>query len=601
MSAAKEAAEMVKLKGSPKPILILLLVLLSILVKSVMVLYFLFSARTDILSYSTYAVAPVLFLISFSYLFPRRGQIVYLLGLDLIISGLFIADVVYARAYGHLLGIHMLFAKDNMEDLGASVFSLLRGKDFLFLLDLPFLFLLALKTKFQDPARKRIRFFCYTAVCSVVILGFQFGQVADSQMFGNYKLEPLLMSPLGNHMFDICRFIYEKGDQLDQEEAETVAKWLADNQKYQKPAETYAGLAGLLHNKNIIAVQVESLETILVGQSYYGQEITPHINSLLDSSIYFNHIVEQVRDGNSSDAELLFNASLYPVSRGSTFLRFGDNTYLTLPLLLREQDYTSIAIHGDNRKYWNRDQVFRAFGFDEFVAEEQFADKSSVGMGIADEALFAQALAEIKELREPYNVFIITLTSHMPFTLDADKQYLELPVADETSAYLQSIAYTDKAFGEFYEQLAAEGLLDNTALILYGDHEGVHKYFPTALPANNSEIPFLIHIPGMQGFTVEKNGGQIDMLPTTAFLLGIEEEKYSAAFMGRNLFGKYPGSALLPTGEVLGASDDAGHLAAALAIADRSIRGDYFKQKQAVAQPEGGKSAVGIVGNGKIK
>ncbi|HWQ88796.1 MAG TPA: LTA synthase family protein [Desulfitobacteriaceae bacterium] len=570
---------MFETKSGAKPAHMLLLVLLSILIKSVMVLYSLFSARLEILSYSIYAVAPVIFLISFSYLFPRKGQIVYLLGLDLIISGLFIADVVYARAYAHLPSIYMLFAQDNMEDLGASVFSLLRGTDFLLLLDLPFLFFLALKARYQDPVRKRIRVFSLTVVCSAVIIGFQFGQLADSKMFANYKLQPLLMSPLGNHMFDICRFIYEQGDKLDQEEAEQVTKWLGDNQKYQEPEAAYAGLAGLLKNKNIIVVQVESLENILVGKSYYGQEITPHINSLLANSIYFKHIVEQVRDGNSSDAELLFNASLYPVSSGSTFLRFGDNTYLTLPKLLREKGYTSLAIHGDNRKYWNRDRVFRAFGFDEFIAEDQFADKSSVGMGIADEALFSQALAEIKKLREPYNIFIITLTSHMPFTLDENKQYLDLPVTDETSAYLQSIAYTDEAFGKFYEQLAAEGLLDNTALILYGDHEGVHKYYPTPLPANNSEIPFLIHIPGMQGFTVDKNGGQIDMLPTIAFLMGIEANKYSATVMGRNLFGKYPGSALLPTGEVLGANDDAEHLAAALGIADMSIRGDYFKQK----------------------
>jgi hypothetical protein len=67
------------------------------------------------------------------------------------------------------------------------------------------------------------------------------------------------------------------------------------------------------------------------------------------------------------------------------------------------------------------------------------------------------------------------------------------------------------------------------------------------------------------------------MMPTLAYLLGINREKYAPFVMGRNLFGKYSGSALLSDGEIIEGADGAQHLAEAQRIADMSIRGDHFK------------------------
>lgn len=554
-----------------------LTVLIILLIKSMMVLFSLFSFNLIILSFSGFAITPILFLISFSFVFSPRGALIYSFCVDFLISILFTADIVYARAYGHLISFYMIFAKDVMGDLSASVISLIKWTDFLMFIDLPIIFILALKSSNKEPVKKRIRLFYITAIISTALICFTFIHLENSKKLGNYKLHPLLMSPIGNHMYDLYRFVYEKGDKLDKDEISEIDSWLKYNTKYQDPEKDYTNLKGLMKGKNIIVIQFESLENIVVGKSYYGQEITPNINRLLDSSIYFSNIVEQVRDGNSSDAELLFNTSVYPMKSGSAFLRFGENAYVTLPKLLHEQGYASAAIHGDDKEFWNRDKVFPAMGFDKYIDEEQFDDKSSGGMGVLDQSLFNQSIKEIKKLKEPYNMFIITLTSHMPFTIGKEIQYLDLPNDDVTSDYLQSIYYTDKVFGEFYNQLKEEELLENSAIILYGDHEGVHKYYETTLPDNNYEIPFIIHFPGMKGFEVDKIGGQIDMMPTVAYLLGIEEEKYASTVMGRYIFGQSSGTAILPTGEVIGETEDKDHLIDAAKIADMCIRGNFFK------------------------
>jgi phosphoglycerol transferase MdoB-like AlkP superfamily enzyme len=407
----------------------------------------------------------------------------------------------------------------------------------------------------------------------------QFIKYEDSKTLGNNKLHPLLMSPIGYHMFDIYRFWYEKSEPLDNNDIAMINSWLEENSKYNIPAKNYEYLKGIAKGKNIIAIQFESLENIIINQSYYNSEITPNINKLLKSSIYFNNIYEQVRDGNSSDAELMFNTSIYPLNNGSTFLRFSDNNYNSLPYLLNVYGYTSIAVHGDDKEFWNRDRVFPSLGFDDYVYEENFIYKELEGMGISDESLFLQSFEELKKINDPFYLYIITLTSHMPFNISENNKFLNLPYNDYSCNYLQSIHYTDKVFGEFYKKLDENGYLDNTVLIIYGDHEGINKYYDTYLPKNYGEIPFIIHIPGIEGFEMNKIGGQVDMMPTLLYLLGIDENKYSKSVMGNNLLNNQPGYALLANGDIIGKTIFYTHITQINQISELIIKGNYFKCK----------------------
>lgn len=61
-----------------------------------------------------------------------------------------------------------------------------------------------------------------------------------------------------------------------------------------------------------------------------------------------------------------------------------------------------------------------------------------------------------------------------------DKKYLNLPKELDDNMlgkYFQSVRYTDEAIGKFIAELDKEGLLDNTVVMIYGDHCGVHKFY----------------------------------------------------------------------------------------------------------------------------
>lgn len=572
-------------KTPSKLFFIWILLFIVLLIKSFALLASMYNIDIKVLLFSVYAITPLFFLISFSFIFSLRGHLFYLFVLDLFISILFMVDLVYSRAFGQLISVHMMFAKGVMGDLDASIISLLNWSDFLMLADLPFFLFIAIKNNITEKIIKKKLLVYLSIIISAAGIYNQFEQLENRMTLGNFKLYPVLMSPIGNHFYDFYRFVYEKADKLDNQDIASIDVWLRDNIKYQEADMKYKYLEGIFKGKNIITIQVESLENILIGKKYFGQEITPNINKILSSSIYFDNFHEQVKEGNSSDAELLALTSMYPISNGSAFLRFGQNNYVTLPKLLKENGYTSVAIHGDDKQFWNRDIVFPALGFDRYVSEENFTDKKSCGLGILDQSLFSQSILEINKLNKPYNLFIITITSHIPYKLDKEYQSLDLPEEDDTSNYLQSIHYTDKVFGDFYNSLEAAGVMDDTVLVIYGDHEGIHKYYDTALPDNNYEVPLIIHAPGMKGYEVSKTGGQVDIMPTMAYLFGIDKSKYASGVMGRNLFGSDSGTVLLSTGEILGESNDREHLDEAHSLADLIIRGNYFEIKEKSKNP----------------
>jgi len=565
----------------------LITVLIIISIKSIIVLLNAFGIdktyQSNIVVYvicmTTISILPLL---SISILFSNRGRAFYLVILDLTISLLFFVDLVYSRAFGHLISFFMIFAKGVTNDLGPSIISMVKAQDFIMLIDLPLLAIIAIKTRSGvNLNRKNHQVIATLALVlySFVLFGIKYNNVIRERE-ANVLLEPISLSPIGYHMFDFYRASYDRHTQLTPTDVLKVNNWFMINEHYQVPDETFAYLEGILQGKNLIVIQFESLENVVLNESYYGQEITPNINKILKNSIYFPSIYEQVKDGNSADAELLFNTSIFPISVGCTFLRFGENTYNSLPNILEKQNYTSIAIHGDNKEYWNRNIVYPALGFSKYITEEEFIVRDTGGMGMLDSSLFKQSIIELLTINQPYYLYIITLTSHMPFEAARQVGELILTNEDETVDYVQTINYTDKCLGVFYQELKQRGLLENTALIIYGDHEGVHKYYDSkSLPSNDNKIPFIIHVPGMQGLVVDTIGGQIDLMPTLAYLLGISSEEFASTVMGRNLFNSGSGAAaILPNGTIIGHTQDEAHLREAQTIADLIIKSDFFKE-----------------------
>ncbi|SFB47909.1 sulfatase-like hydrolase/transferase, partial [Clostridium frigidicarnis] len=157
----------------------------------------------------------------------------------------------------------------------------------------------------------------------------------------------------------------------------------------------------------------------------------------------------------------------------------------------------------------------------------------------------------------------------------------------------QSVNYVDKQIGNLVNMLKEKNQLDNTVLVIYGDHTGVHKFYQDKVnEIKNMEekfrekdlrVPFIIYNPELSGEKKDVIGGQIDMMPTVAYLMGIERDRLKDSAMGRILVNTERNSTILNNGEIMGktkSKEEENHIKNVFSVADKIIEGNYFKNKQ---------------------
>lgn len=586
--------------------------LLILLIKSILFLGFIPNSNASKLEFSIaffgqphYIVFAcfIISIISISYLLNGRNQLWFLIITNIIISLLIIADLWYYRGFGNFLSLHQLKQTANLENLGGSVLSMFRYVDIIFIIDIVFIVVIGFFNKKLYKEKKR------NIKLAIALIGLSISYIS----IAHYKVDIIEkgekdilfricwtpnqtmanLSPLGYHIYD--SYVYYKENLpyvLTEDEKKEIQSWFSNKMENLEPNK----YKGIFKDKNLIFIQVESLENFVIKQSINGQEITPNINKLLGNSIYFPNFYEQVNNGTSSDADLLANTSVYPVRRGSTFFRYPDNSYNSLPKLLKEKGYDTVAIHPDKGSYWNWMPALTSFGFSKTIDSEQFQMDEIIGLGLSDGSYLRQVEPIIKELREPFYSFMVTLTSHGPF--DLPEQYRELNLdesLDKTymGGYFQSLHYTDKQIGLFLSKMEDDGLLENTVVVLYGDHTGVHKYYSDDVAKinpsedwwenNNLRIPLLIYSKGYEGETINTKGGHIDILPTIAYTMGIDGEEYESTAMGRNLLNTKRDFAVLADKTLIGGEgmteQEKQDTVRGIDLADKIIQSNYFNIK----------------------
>lgn len=551
-----------------------------------------------------YYIAFAAIFISICFLFKNKGKFFSLIIVDLFISILTMMDIWYFRGFQTVPSVMLLKQTANLDNLGDSIFSMATPYDLLFFVDFIILIIAFIifrksfkncKSNWKGTIAVLLISICYIGYVPFNVNVLKRENVKNSYLFSNYDPTDTVeyFSPIGYHIFDIYN-VYKNSKPYEMTaEDQAQIKEYYDFKNENLPDNEYKGM---FKGKNLVVIQVESLEDFVINQKIDGQEITPNINKLLNNSIYFPNIFEQVNEGTSSDSDLMVNTSMLPLRQGSTFFRNPATTYNSMPNILEKDGYSTIAIHPDKGSFWNYAQGLTGIGFDKFVDYYSFNHDETIGMGISDGSYFKQVAPMLKEMKQPFYAFTVTLTSHGPF--DLPKDYRELKLSPELDnnvlgGYFQSVHYTDAQIGMFIDLLEKEGLLENTVVAIEGDHTGPHKYYNSNIESlsnpeswwldnGNHTVPLVIYNPSVK--TPVKDdvyGGQIDIMPTLLYLLGVDNNVYQNTALGRNLLNTNRSYAVLTDRTVKGELTDKEKqiVGNSLDLSDKMIRANYFKDK----------------------
>lgn len=544
----------------------------------------------------------ILIFYSFGYLFSKNKQIVYYIIIDTLYSTLLIFDLWYFRINKDFLGIKNIFYSGTFNPLNGNLYQF-KIIDLLFIIGNILIISYIIIKKIKNNESRNLTKFIFTIKKSIIILAISFICIDILSITGwaNRMLTKrwtTLMSaratgPIGYHLIEGGRTLSKVLNPLLDSEKLEIEEWLENNKEEIEPNE----YKGMVEGKNIIFIQIESLENFVINKSVNGKEISPFLNKLSKEGLYFTNIYEQNNAGNSIDCDFMVNTSIYPLGDKITALNYGENTYTnSLVRILESEGYYTISSHAEDIGEFNWTELHKnCFGVDELWDIGDYVYEETVGYGLSDRSFLSQVADKLKNIDSPFFFQAPTLSNHGPFNIGEEYRELDLPEEIDKSylgGYFESVHYTDKQIEMFFDKLDESGLLDNSIIVLYGDHAGVHKYYNDDIKdldyegnwwkEYDNKIPLIIYSKDIKANTITTSGGQVDILPTILYLLGVEENKYLNTSMGRILVNTNRDATIIKGNIVKGNvkdNEELDHLLKAYEIGEKIIKNNYFYNK----------------------
>jgi lipoteichoic acid synthase len=470
--------------------------------------------------------------------------------INTVLSFIFFTAAVYFEHFGSVITYTSLFQIKQLGQISDSIKTTIKWKDFLFFID----FLVAI-VWFLSAKKRSTPFFRPNPMAKktwivlvVVCLSFS---ILSYKMDKTLTNELVSAEQLGLLNYEVNTVI-QRNKKGFTDMAHTVTA-ISDTQKTNQN-ENSTKLFGTQKGKNLIMIQLEAFQNFPINLSLKGIELTPNLNKLAKDGYYFPNVFQQIGQGNTSDAEFMSNTSIYPTGTIPMSTGYGDRNIPSLPKLLEARGYEADTFHVNDVAFWDRNKLYPALGFTHYYDKPFYTNDNFNTLGASDEELYRVGLEKITALQKqnkPFYAQFITLSSHHPFKIPPEKQNAALRnilTRSQLGDYLLAINYTDKVLGQFIENLKAAGLWDNTVLVVYGDHFGLQpkdnkpeeilktigvKYHPDITRFN---IPLFIHVPNLKsGQTIAQVGGQMDIMPTVANLLGISLKDEAFVHFGQDL------------------------------------------------------------------
>lgn len=505
-------------------------------------------------------VSSLLLFLWLALLVARRHKNRAVLTVSFITSFLLFANAWFYRFFNDFITLPVLFQTSNVADLGDSALSMLKPWDILFFADFFILLAVVKVRKLPQLTMRGKELSAMAALAAAVFLvNLAMAESVRPELLTRTFDRNILVKSIGTYNYHIYDLIMSSKTQTQR--AFASSEELADVEKYvsEKPAsaeETKApvDLKGIAEGKNVVLISMESLQSFVINNTVFGHDITPFLNELIQESHYFPNFYHQTGQGKTSDAEFIIDNSLYPLPSGAVYFTHATNHYNSTPKILKKYGYYSAVFHANDKTFWNRDNMYNNLGYDRYFSKTDYVirDEETIGWGLKDIPFFHQSVDMLEDVPQPFYAKFITLTNHHPFSLERKDEYVpEFDSGDGTvDRYFTTVRYMDEALRVFFDRMKENGLYEQSIFILYGDHYGIsanhneamEKYLGrTITPYEHIQlqrVPLIIHIPGLDGETIDKVAGQIDVRPTLLHLLGIEgENPYD---FGENLFADNP-------------------------------------------------------------
>lgn len=287
---------------------------------------------------------------------------------------------------------------------------------------------------------------------------------------------------------------------------------------------------------NMVIILLESWSAEGTGAYGYGRNLTPEFDSLASGGLLFDHCYAS---GTRTDQGLVSILSSFPAQPRNIIIReFGKFEHLpAISKELNQAGYRCAYFCGSNSDFANTKAYLYSAGFRSVTDIRNFSLQRRTYWGAYDSDVFDYQLNAASNSVSPFFHMVATITNHEPFDAKVPRKF---DGDDLLSSYRNTMAYMDKALGDYFRKVRLTGWFRNTLFFITADHAHSMPFGRSLSDSRRYHIPLLIYGEPLKkmwrGKRLDRFTSQTDLSPMILAQLGLDYRDYS---WGKNLFNPF--------------------------------------------------------------
>lgn len=310
----------------------------------------------------------------------------------------------------------------------------------------------------------------------------------------------------------------------------------------------YNSHTGMFEGKNVIVIMMESTNDIIINKDLY-----PNFYKLYSEGISFKNNYSPRNSCATGNNEFSGMTGLYTIQNNCTANIFSNNTYFTSIFnIFKNAGYRATSMHDYTEQYYVRNIIHKNLGSEAYYNANDLNIKyyNEYKNWASDEDFMNVAMdITLNDTSDkPFMLWLTTVSGHQPYkvsSVEGDK-YLSITEGTDYSMevrrYMSKLKTFDNGLGILLDKLKASGKLDDTVIVMYGDHYPYglkNKDISSVLTYDLDDyeverVPMVIYNSTIKSEVVEKYSSYINLTPTLANLFNLDyDPRY---YMGTDVF-----------------------------------------------------------------
>lgn len=295
---------------------------------------------------------------------------------------------------------------------------------------------------------------------------------------------------------------------------------------------------GMFKDKNLIVIMMESVNDIFLDPEYF-----PNFNKLVSEGWYWENNYSPRNSCATMNNEFSGMTSLYSIYNTCTASKYKKNKYYnSIFNIFNDTNYVTFSAHNYTEAYYPRKTIHTNLGSQEYYGVQKLKiPYSNEYINWSNDDDFLEKILSIIDTKTPngenFMTWLTTVSSHQPYSVNSNQgnKYYNMTKGTkyptDIRRYMSKLKILDNGLGILLEGLEARGILDDTVIVLYGDHypygistTKLNKVleYDTKEDKNAERVPFVIYNSEMESKVFSDYTTYVNILPTIANLFDLE-------------------------------------------------------------------------------